>query len=78
MNNRLQTDFLVPDGGICIGAGTVLSLDGKSFLYNFSETPEMADEFALSSDWRIVGQALRAGLLQGHHLDEAEKEALAA
>jgi hypothetical protein len=65
MNNRLQTDFLIPTSSFLTGFGSVLSIGGEYFSYNYSDDVGDADRIALASDWLIVGQDLRESLSHG-------------
>lgn len=65
MNNRVQTDFLVPTSSFLTGFGSVLNIGGEYFSYNYSDDEGEADRVALASDWLIVGQDLRKSLSQG-------------
>jgi hypothetical protein len=62
MSNRIKTDFLTPASSFLSGFGSVLNIGGDYFGYNYSESPEEADEVAIASDWAIVGEDLRAAL----------------
>ncbi|MGA7562995.1 MAG: hypothetical protein WBW55_07310 [Desulfobaccales bacterium] len=51
--------FLFADFGFFEGWGRVLDLAGTMVGYNSSPTREKADERALNSDWKIIGNDLR-------------------
>jgi len=58
-----RTDFLFPSGSILIGAATVFSLGGQSFIYNTSRGGFAADERATRSDWGVIGQDIRDAVI---------------
>ena len=64
MNGNFKTDFLTATSTFIIGMGSVLNIGGDHFQYNRSATPEEADKIALESDWKMVGQDIRAKLEQ--------------
>ncbi|MCK5841951.1 MAG: hypothetical protein KAH31_07280 [Candidatus Sabulitectum sp.] len=56
MESKLGTDFLVPEVDFVTGIGSVASIYGKYYDYNYSDSTIEADEKAIRSDWRMVGQ----------------------
>jgi len=54
------------------GAASVLDIGGTLGEYNASETDEMADFHALRSDWRAVGDDIRAAARQ--YVDQHKRE----
>ena len=55
----LCTGFLYSDPSLLKGAGTVINVWGNYYDFNYSPTPEEADERAIASDWRIVGKDIQ-------------------
>jgi hypothetical protein len=60
--NHVDTDFLTPKSSFLTGMGTVLNLAGNYFIYNSSKTAQEADERAIASDWKILGQDMRTAI----------------
>lgn len=56
---RYYTDFLTSDGTFLLGAATVFSLAGNTFLYNRSASTALADARAIRQDFAMVGQDIR-------------------
>ena len=59
--NMYQTDFLTANSFV-IGMGSVFNLAGNYFEYNYSRTPEEADEIAIASDWQIIGEDIKQAI----------------
>lgn len=59
--NMYQTDFLTANSFV-IGMGSVFNLAGNYFEYNYSHTPEEADEIAIASDWQIIGEDIKQAI----------------
>jgi hypothetical protein len=72
MTERLQTDFLVADGSLLGGAGTVFYLGGNVFRYNHSGTSEGADARALYQDFAMIGQDIQDVATSLFHQDSAQ------
>lgn len=51
-----RTDFLVPETDFVTGMGSVASIFGEYFDYNYSDSNLEADARAIASDWRMVGK----------------------
>lgn len=68
----LRSDFLFAMPSFVAGAGRVCDLFGVLDAYNTSASPEVADAYALFSDWRITGQDLRDAMLQVLVEEEAD------
>ncbi len=60
--NALST-FLFAEPSFTEGMARVLDMGGTLNLYNHFPTPAQADFWAISADWRAVGQDLRQILL---------------
>jgi len=56
-----QTDFLTANSFV-IGIGSVFNLAGNYFDYNYSTSPEEADEIAIASDWHIIGEDIKQAI----------------
>jgi hypothetical protein len=67
------SDFLFAHPSFLSGAGRVLDLGGVFDGYNESLTPAQADERALRSDWRAVGEDLSEAMRQAPAEDLAGK-----
>jgi len=59
--NMYQTDFLTANSFV-IGIGSVFNLAGNYFDYNYSTSPEEADEIAIASDWYIIGEDIKQAI----------------
>ena len=59
MNFKEKTDFLTPESSFLVGMGTCLNIQGNYFTYNTSESSLEADERAIGTDWKIIGNDLR-------------------
>lgn len=67
--NMYQTDFLTANSFV-IGMGSVFNLAGNYFDFNYSSSPEEADEIAIASDWHIVGEDIKQAISEsekGNH-----------
>ena len=63
-NFHLQTGFLFANPSFISGAGRLLDLFGLFDEYNESLTEKQADNFALFSDWSMVGSDLCDAMAQ--------------
>ena len=61
-NDIICTGFLYSDPSILKGAGTVLNVWGNYYTFNYSATPEEADERAIANDWKVVGHDLQSAM----------------
>ena len=50
-----RTDLLFPKTSFMIGAGSVLSLFGTYFTFNYSRSEKEADKMAIESDFGVAG-----------------------
>lgn len=57
----MTTDSLFARPSFIEGIASIADLEGLRF-FNYSDTPEGADERALRSDWEMVGQDLAGAL----------------
>lgn len=53
------TTFLYARPSFLEGVGRILDLANTLSEYNVSPAPEQADAYAVSSDWRAVGEDIR-------------------
>jgi len=60
----MSSDFLFARPSWASGAGRTIDLWGLFEEFNTSPTPELADERALYSDWRMVGEDLMQAIEQ--------------
>lgn len=56
---RYHTDFLFSKSSFIIGFGSIISLMGNYYEFNFSKTDKEDDLRALRSDWGVVGNDFR-------------------
>jgi len=63
MESDVKTDFLIPETDFATGMGSVASVYGKYYDYNYSETGAEADAKALYNDWRMVGKDILNAIL---------------
>ena len=52
---KIKSNFLLPNIGYIVGAGSVFNLSGNYFKFNESNSSLEADMKAISSDWLNVG-----------------------
>lgn len=66
----MHQHFLFARPSFWSGAAQIIDFGNTMFMYNVSPTPEVADFFAMKSDWAIIGHDL------GHaiHLVGADDE----
>lgn len=57
--NKFKTDFLLPKNNFLVGLGSVLNINGLYFDYNYSKTAQEADNKAIFSDWKNVGEDIK-------------------
>lgn len=57
---QYHTDFLFPNSGFLMGAGSVFNIAGNYFEFNYSSADQNADEKAISNDWGVIGEDLAA------------------
>lgn len=53
---RAVTTFLFTSSSFFSGAATVINLGGNYYLFNFSRTPDEADNYALRNDFTVISQ----------------------
>ena len=63
MDPKARTDLLFPKTSFFVGLGSVGSIHGSYFEYNYSETEEESDTKAISSDWKMVGRDIQEAIL---------------
>ena len=63
MNLNVRTDYLFPKTNFAVGLGSIVSVYGSYFEYNYSETNENADTRAIASDWQMVGKDIQEAIL---------------
>lgn len=63
MNPNVRTDFLFPKTNFTVGLGSIVSIHGSYFEYNYSETNEEADTRAISYDWQMIGRDIQEAIL---------------
>lgn len=56
---KFKTDFLLPKNNFLVGLGSVLNINGLYFDYNYSKTAQEADNKAIFSDWKNVGEDIK-------------------
>lgn len=61
IKQRYNTDFLFPKQDFMMGLGSVFSISGNYYKYNYSSNP---DSKAIESDWGVVGQDLKSVINQ--------------
>jgi hypothetical protein len=59
---KFRTDSLFSRTGLLIGAGSVFSLAGNYFVFNYSDSPLEADTRAIASDWGVIGQDIQGAM----------------
>ena len=60
MEQRIHTDFLVPEDSALGGAGAIFNVFGGSFyIYNRSGSGADADARAIRQDFAMIGQDIR-------------------
>ena len=59
---NFHTDFLTPDTGFLVGAGSVFNIAGSYFDFAISKTELEADLKALTCDWAMVGEDIEVAL----------------
>lgn len=61
MENKLtcRTDYLFATPGFLTGAGSIFNIIGTYYEFNTSQTSEIADQKAISSDWCMAGRDLK-------------------
>ena len=59
MNDRVYSDFLVPEDSFLTGAAAIFNLGGSFYTYNRSGTPQDGDRRAIAQDFAMVGQDIR-------------------
>ena len=57
-----MTDFLYARPSFLGGLASILDIGSTLTVYNSSPTPEIADAKAMYSDWKAVGDDLRASM----------------
>lgn len=57
-----KTDMLYAVPSFIGGLATTLDMGGTLSMYNESESPDMADAKALTSDWLAVAEDMRSAL----------------
>lgn len=76
----LRSDFLFATPSALVGAGRLIDIGATFDAYNYGPTEQMADSYALWSDWRITGQDLRDAahkfFLTGHQHEHKADESL--
>ncbi len=64
MESNTRTDFLVPDVDFVTGIGSVASIYGKYYDYNYSDSSIEANRRAIRNDWRMVGKDIFNAILK--------------
>ena len=57
--SNFHTDFLTPNTGFWVGAGSAFNLAGNYYDFAVSKSENEADRKAMSSDWGMVGQDIK-------------------
>jgi hypothetical protein len=73
MNEEIKancTGFLFSDPSLIKGMGTIFNIWGNYYGYNYSNTPQEADQWAIASDWRMVGKDME-DVLASEEISEA-------
>jgi hypothetical protein len=55
---RFRTDFLYSRPNVITSVGSVLSIAGNYYSFNFSQSPEEANNKAINEDWGVISQDL--------------------
>lgn len=55
-----RTDYLFPKGSFCIGMGSIMSIFTPYFTFNDSGSEDIADRFAIESDFGTIGQDINS------------------
>lgn len=50
-----RTDFLFPKASFWLGVGSIFSLFGSFYTFNYSKTGQEADRAAIESDFGTIG-----------------------
>ena len=58
----MESNFLTAKPSFLSGSARTLDLWGVFDDYNYSLTPEQADQIAMLLDWYVTGQDIQAGL----------------
>jgi hypothetical protein len=58
----MSSTYLVASPSFLTGVARTLDLYGQFDAYNGSKTAQEADALALQSDWKVVGEDLRAAV----------------
>ena len=62
LSKKYRTDFLFINPNFLIGLGSTLNIAGNYFLYNYSDSDEIADSKAIASDWGVIGLDIKNSL----------------
>ena len=66
-------DFLFSDMNFMTGMGSVFNIPGNYYQFNWSDSDEEADEKAIRSDWKAVGNYIREATNQYNKNNESKK-----
>ena len=62
MSEKTPTFRLFSMPSYAEGFGSIINLGGYDHFYNFNDSPEEADFYALLSDWKAIGMDIEEAL----------------